>query len=540
LRHSFPHKFILFLLIFFFSCGFSQEHPRSGDIKQNLIKKDLLSFTNDKFQGRDAGSPGNQLAANFITERLNLLGLQPLSAESETSAQSQYFQKFEIIGINPAEISSNLSMIVDDSILTLQKDRDYYYFFNSDRKLNNRSDIVFAGYAINAPEYNYDDFNGLDIKNKIVLAFYGEPLQKDSLLFFNGTHQTEFMMEDWKARTVAQGEGRALILMPTPDNRETYNSMLKRKSRSKSTKNFVLREDISVPVIYLSAEFAEKWVGKWVNSYFESENERIRSLVDTKTVNKIRWTAPEWIISTANLKLTYDKPEIRTCNNILAVKPGNGTVDEYILVGAHYDHEGMKEGEIFPGADDNASGTIANLHVASAFAGLSADEITKRHVIFAFWDAEEKGTLGTRYFVDHSPVPLKSIKLAINMDMIGRDASFKFAALRQPMTTENAENQVMLFYSAQSPKLKNLALDVNQDTQLDLKFDPNVYFTSGSDHRSFHNRQIPIVTADKINFEKLTRITRHISNFSYMMGTKMDIPEFNRSILSAPEGDFTR
>jgi Zn-dependent M28 family amino/carboxypeptidase len=226
-----------------------------------------------------------------------------------------------------------------------------------------------------------------------------------------------------------------------------------------------------------------------------------------------------------------------------------------VLVGAHYDHEGIKNGEIFPGADDNGSGTVANLQVASAFAALSNAELADYHVIFAFWDAEEKGTLGTRYFVEHPPLPLTQIKTVLNMDMIGRDASFKFAALRQPVIDENAENQVMLFYSAQSPQLKKLALDVNSTTKLDLKFDPNVYFTSGSDHRSFHAREIPIVwyftgfhtdytsprdTADKINFEKLTRITRHIANFSYKLANSESLPVFDKSILYTPEGDFTR
>ena len=555
LRHYYSPKFIFVLLIFIYSFGCAQEHPNSESIKRKLIEKDLVAFTDEKYQGRDAGSEGNRLAAEFISERLNSLGLQPLSPEPGMTGLTQYFQKFEIVGINPAEISGRISIIVDDSILALQKGKDYHYFFNSVQQLNDSSEIVFAGYAIDAPEYNYDDFNGLDIHNKLVLAFYGEPLQNDSLLFFNGIHQTHFIMEDWKARSVAERGGRALILIPTPDNRESYTRMLKRKSRAKSVKNFILREDVSVPVIYLSDEFAERWTGSWIINHFAAENKRIRALVSGEIAEKLHWTAPEWDLSTGYIRLTYREPEIRTCNNILAVQPGNGKLDEYILVGAHYDHEGMKDGEIYAGADDNASGAMANLHVAAAFAGLAPDEVTNRHLIFAFWDAEEKGTLGTRYFVDHTPVPLENIKMAFNMDMIGRDASFKFAALRQPMVDENAENQVMLFYSAQSPELRNLAMFVNRNTQLDLKFDPNVYFTSGSDHRSFHARQIPVVwyftgfhtdytsprdTADKINFEKLTRITRHIANFSYEFANKTDLPVFNKSILYAPEGDFTR
>jgi hypothetical protein len=546
---------ILVVLIFIYSFGCTQEHPNVTEIKQKKIEKDLVTFTNEMFQGRDAGSEGNKMAADFISKRLDSLGLQPLPQIPGDAASNQYFQEFEIVGINPGEIYSSFSITIDDSVLFLQKDKDYHYYFNSRRKLSGSSEIIFAGYAIDAPEYNYNDFHGLNIENKIVLAFYGEPLQNDSLIFFNGSHQTQFMMEDWKARAVAERGGVALILMPTPDNYKYYSRMLNRKSKPKASKNFVLKEDLSVPLIYLSADFTQEWSGPWIEKHFTTENERIRSLVSGKSVEKLQWTAPNWEKSMAKIELTYSEPENRICNNILAFQPGYGESDEFILVGAHYDHEGMKDGEIFPGADDNASGAMANLHVATAYAQLDSEYYSERNVIFAFWDAEEKGTLGTRFFVDHPPVPLENIKTVFNMDMIGRDASFNFAALRQPIVEKNAENQVMLFYSAQSPQLKDFAIHVNQTLNLDLKFDPNVYFTSGSDHRSFHARQIPVVwyftgfhtdytspddTADKINYEKLTRITRHIANFSYELANTENIPVFNKSILYAPEGDFTR
>jgi len=226
-----------------------------------------------------------------------------------------------------------------------------------------------------------------------------------------------------------------------------------------------------------------------------------------------------------------------------------------VLVGAHYDHEGVKEGKLFPGADDNASGVTANLQVAIAYAKNQKKLDLKRNLIFAFWDAEEKGTLGTQYFVEHPPVPLEHLKVVFNMDMIGRDASFNFAALRQPIKDEGAENKAMIFYSAQAPFLQDYANDANQTLQLQLLYDPNVFFTSGSDHVNFHSHRVPVVyyftgfhtdytsvndTADKINFTKLTRISRHIANFSYLLVNAEVLPEFDIRILSAPEGDFVR
>jgi len=222
-------------------------------------------------------------------------------------------------------------------------------------------------------------------------------------------------------------------------------------------------------------------------------------------------------------------------------------------VGSHYDHEGVSDGQIYYGADDNASGVSANLNVAMAFSQLSSVNKPKRSIIFAFWDAEEKGMLGSKYFTLHPPVSLESLKCVFNMDMIGRDASFNFAALRQPMVDDDAENEVMIFYSAQAPKLAQLAQQANDDLYLHLLYDPNVFFTSGSDHANFQVHKIPVLyyftgfhtdytspndTPDKIDYEKLTRITKHIANFVYILGDLNVVPDFDESILSAPEGDF--
>ncbi|UCF64745.1 MAG: M28 family peptidase [bacterium] len=543
------------ILLFLVYNGCSQDHPKQMDIQQNLIQIDLTELTSEKYLGREAGLDGNEQAANFISKRLQQAGLLPLKQFAESVKPEEYFQTFEITGMDPSQVKSSLSISTGDRLFTTKSGLDYHYFFNSVQRLDQKSEIVFAGYAIDAPEYDYNDFEGINIEGKVVLAFYGEPLQNDSLQFFYGIHQTHYLMEDWKARAVADRGGNALILIPTPDNLEFYTRMLDRKSKQKTSVNFILEEETAVPVIYLTADFAERWVGPWMESHFKAENQRIREELSQQSSIKLKWHAPELASAIVSLKLDYENPEVRVCRNILAMKQGTGEFDEYILVGAHYDHEGMKDGKIFPGADDNASGAIANLHIALAYAGLNKKDLTKHHIIFAFWDAEEKGTLGTRYFTDQPVIPLEKIRAVFNMDMIGRDASFNFAALRQPMKDENAENQVMLFYSAQSPGLEEFAKDANKDTGLDLLFDPNVYFTSGSDHRSFHIKQIPVIwyftgfhteytspedTADKINFKKLTRITRHIANFSYQLANNSSIPDFDRSILSAPEGAFSR
>ena len=459
--------------------------------------------------------------------------------------------------MKPEDISVNLSIDFPDSLISAINGIDCHFFFNSGRSVDVNSSLIFAGYAIEAPEYDYSDFATLDIKDKIVLGLYGEPLEKDTSEFFYGTHQTKYSMEYWKAKTVAEKGGRALLIIPTPDNRESYNKFLQRRLAEKNQTKFVLTENIAVPVIYLSPEFSDKlWNILWQQS-FESMNQLLRGRLKNSPVQFLSWPGTNIREYPGKLVIGYKNEEIRNCRNIVVYlhNAGVSPSDEYVLVGAHYDHEGVKEGKLFPGADDNASGVTANLQVAIAYAKNQKKLDLKRNLIFAFWDAEEKGTLGTQYFVEHPPVPLEHLKVVFNMDMIGRDASFNFAALRQPIKDEGAENKAMIFYSAQAPFLQDYANDANQTLQLQLLYDPNVFFTSGSDHVNFHSHRVPVVyyftgfhtdytsvndTADKINFTKLTRISRHIANFSYLLVNAEVLPEFDIRILSAPEGDFVR
>jgi hypothetical protein len=529
--------------------------PDVNLINQEEIQRDLYTFTGDIFQGRDAGLAGGHEAGDFILNRLKEYQLKPLLPSNDDINKNTYYQEFQIIGVAPENMSVSLSLQSAGNNYVELNNSEYSYFFNSPQKIDLESDIIFAGYGIEAPEYNYNDFSNIDIDGKVVLAFYGEPLEKDSLVFFNGSHQTKFYMVNWKAREVAKRGGRALILIPTPENSEKYNRSLQRKQKREATKAFILEDNDEVPVIYLSAEIYESWFGEWAQKHFQAESDRIRSLLPNDGGEAIFWKSTDFPVNNIRLALDYKNEEIRDCRNILTMAPGTDNVDEYILVGAHYDHEGIKDGQVLSGADDNASGCIANLYVAKSFSPLKNNQLPRRHVIFAFWDAEEKGTLGSYYFTKHAPIPLNKIKTVFNMDMIGRDASFNFMALRKPMLDEGAENKVMLFYSAQSPGMREYAELANQNVNLNLLFDPNVFFTSGSDHVNFHSLGIPVVyyftgfhtdytsindTADKINFNKLTRITRHIAHFAYLLADRDIIPYFNKEILTAPEGDFVR
>lgn len=545
---------LFYVLLIIHAYLFCQEFPDLSSISEDQIRLDLYELTSAKYAGREAGLQGGLLAGDFISKRLQQLLFTFLpEIPSEKAVNTWLFQKFEIVGVRPSAVQVKFMINRDDSILTLMQGRDFYCFFNTAKMLDFKGLMTFGGYAIDAPEYNYNDFLRENFDNKVVLALYGEPLEKDSLIFFNGKHQTKYSMEYWKAKTVAARGGKALVLMPTPENQDGYERFIQRRLAEKDQLKFVLSEDMAVPVIYLSPQFSEKLWNDFFQQQFELENQLLRRNVERQT--DITWGPAIKIEEAVSLIIDYEIEKTRNCRNIVGYINSTVKNPDYLLIGAHYDHEGMQEGKLFPGADDNASGVVANLQAAGAFAKFIQHSSLKRTLIFAFWDAEEKGQLGSQYFVEHPLIPLDQIKVVFNMDMIGRDASFHFAALRQPMKDEDAENKVMIFYSAQSPFLKDMAIEANRSIHLHLLFDPNVFFTSGSDHVNFHSQQRPVVyyftgfhtdytsendTADKINFDKLTRITRHIVNLAYQLANADVIPEFDSQILCAPEGDFIR
>lgn len=499
--------------------------------------------------------PTGQTAGAFLASRLLAASLIPLQFTDSTEVLENYYQYFDIVGMNPAEVQIHLSVTAAGKSLPFKRGEDYFYPFNSPRKITVNGEAVFAGYGIRAPEYQYDDLSGRELTGKVAVVFYGEPLETDTLPFFEGRHQTRYLLDEYKARALAQMGAKAILLVPTPENQQKYSRLLKRRSHQLHPKTFVLKDETGVPVIYLSAEARDRLMGDWLRQNFPAEIQRLKKWLAEKSGRRFQWKGDRFPAVSIGLSLDYQGEEVRHCRNVLAVLPGKDERlrREYILIGSHYDHEGLVNGQIYRGADDNASGDAANLGVARAYARLTEEQRPARSVLFAFWDAEEKGMLGSRYFVDHPPVDLSRIKTAINMDMIGRDASFKFMALRRPMVDDDASNKVMLFYSAQTPQLKDIALAANKMVGLHLLFDPNVFFTSGSDHANFQPRRIPVVyyftgfhtdytsptdTPDKIDYQKLTKISRHIANLIYILANRSEALPFDSRILTAPEGDF--
>jgi len=235
---------------------------------------------------------------------------------------------------------------------------------------------------------------------------------------------------------------------------------------------------------------------------------------------------------TANVKVTVESSDAPAMN-VWAVLPGSDPIlkDEYVVIGSHLDHLGERRGTIYPGADDDGSGTTGVLAVAQMFAKNEARP--KRSVLFVCFSAEERGLIGSRFFVDNCPIPLASIAAELQMDMIGRSEEESRDGGRLVNRGETAKDNLNVIHlvgtKKMSSQLHELCMQRNETAGFDIEFDQESLFTR-SDHANFAYKGVPIAffftgihkdyhqptdTPDKIDYPKLLRIARYVYDIGF-------------------------
>ena len=365
----------------------------------------------------------------------------------------------------------------------------------------------------------------------------GEPQESDSNSVFNGVRSTKYSIPMLKVKTAAANGAIALLIMRAPVETQLPMEIQIQKYRSRLEKPIIQLPDNSnsPPLIYLLEKTAQDILENEVN-LIEYQEQIDNTLSSNPLLLKY---------TTIQISLKFkDKRQFHS-PNIVGLLPGSSDIlkDEYLIIGAHYDHEGIGKEGIFRGADDNASGVAALLELAQAFSLLPHKP--PRSILFISFAAEEKGTLGSQYYIEHPLLPLENAIAMINMDEIGRNGAATFGGMHNPNLEQEAENYLMLLYSAQTPLLEKLNLQVNEKIELDIDFDPNTKFYGASDHIHFHNHDIPSVfyftgfhldyssvddTPDKINYDKLGKIGKLIYGFSERLLNLESKPLFDHSI----------
>jgi hypothetical protein len=499
-------------------CLFSFAAPLFGapaTIDANRYLEDVKYLASPQLRGRATGSPELEKAAHFIAAQFHSFGLKPIDGRS-------YFQAFDVT-TNARLGSANRFEYSLDGKTTGLKFQDAFIPFNFSSRAKLAGEVVFAGYGITAPEYNYDDYAGLDVKGKIVLLLRHEPQEYDEKSVFEGKVYTEHAQFYSKA-TNAKNHGAlgVILINDRPAHRGDPDELEKFGAAAGPG-------DAGIPYVQIKADVAEAWFTAAGKNLDEIQAEIDRDL------HPRSFAFPAGLRIHANLDV---ERLVRTVHNVAGYLPGE--TDEYIVIGAHYDHLGLGEqysmapsqiGTIHPGADDNASGTAGVIELARWYA---TQPKQKRGILFLTFAGEELGLLGSSFYAEHPRFPLQKAVAMLNMDMIGRVR----------------DGKVYIGGVGSGSNLKATVEEVLPHHHLNIDFSDSTGYGS-SDHTSFTAKQVPVLfffsglhadyhrpsdTWDKIDAPDAVKLLALVSDIADHLREEAVRPQFVRVNEAGPHG----
>lgn len=474
--------------------------------------KSYLSFiASDEMEGRDTPSRGLDTTAKFIAMNLERWGFKPAGDEGT------FFQK--IVLRRDQLDAANSSAEINGQKFKLGED-----FLPNPVAANLAGPLVYAGHGWVVKSKNIDAYQGIDVKDKIVVV-YGEGFPRGiTRADLTGKAGEDYLSPSVYAR---QKGAKAVVAIPDSGMLLRWEQARQRALNTSAGRSFPEKfmSQPGIPLLWISAKMA--------TALFQGEKFDAQALLARGQSGEA--TAPFELSSTKQVRFTIAvKNEKTPTQNVVAVWEGGDRIlkDEYVAIGAHYDHVGLcapgSADPICNGADDDGSGTTAMLAMAEALA--RAKQRPKRSVLFVWHCGEEKGLWGSRYFTDYPTVPLDKIVTHVNMDMIGRSKKTGDANPRN--TNLSGPDQIYVIGSKMmSTELGELSEAVNKsflNLQFDYKYDdpadPNRFFFR-SDHYNYARKGIPIIfyfdgvhedyhrpgdEPQKIDYVKMEKVTRTV------------------------------
>jgi hypothetical protein len=463
------------------------------------LRANVTFLASEASAGRLTGSPGAHLAARYIAAAFEKAGLEP------AGGGEGFFQPFEFTsGVREVEGKNRMELLpasTEEKATPCELDGDFRPLTYSGNG-SAEGEVVFAGYGLVEPaseDRGYDAYIGLDVKEKIVLALRDIPEEvsaerRQELSLYAG--------DRYKAKLAADRGARAFLLVTGP-NSANAGKLIKFREGSRT-------ESVAIPAVTITGDLA----GRLLKPAGVTLKE-LQTSLDGGVVN------PHASVTLGTrVRVEIELERVRgECRNVVGTIPPKGGSDEYVLLGAHYDHigtgEGLgslakddEEGKIHHGADDNASGTSVVMELAAALAeaGRKADASTpRRGVMVAAWSGEELGLVGSSHFVNNPILPLEKIVAYLNFDMVGR--------LR--------DNKLIVQSVGSSPAWRGMLERRNVPAGFNLTLTDDPYlptdatglYTKGVPCLSFftdlheeYNR--PADTAETLNYEGMERIAK--------------------------------
>ena len=458
-------------------------------ITSENLKELLITYASDDFEGRETGQPGQKKAVEFIKEFY-------IKNNIPSAIENNYIQEVPLQIIKTPEVKFTINNKTYDYF------DDYISYSSAPTALLIDSEFIYVKYGID--DEKYSDYKSIDVKGKIVVINGGEPKDKAGNYILSGTKEISKWSNGRQAisskKEAAKANGAKAIIMVDNQLFNRYGPYFKRQQKKGGSNRLsILNQDTEMHFFLVSKKLGE---GLFPNNEIEIP------------------------ISTIAAQINIDYKSISvpmSSENVISYIKGSEKPNEFLVVSSHLDHIGMNsDGEVFNGADDNGSGTVAVLEIAKAFKKASDEGfIPKRSIVFLHVTGEEKGLLGSKFYTSNPVFPLNETIANLNIDMIGRI---------DPKRKSNNRNYIYLIGSDKlSSNLHNLSEEVNNkymNIELDYKYnddkDPNRYYYR-SDHYNFAKNNIPVIfyfngthddyhdigdTADKIEYDLLENRTR--------------------------------
>jgi len=501
IRRSITCIISIFFLIIAASCKNNRE------VTVHELRDHIKYLASDSLKGRLTGTPGDSLAADYIRNELASYGFQPLSGDG--------FQRFKVTTKLIAGPENNLS--VGESQFTAGKDFMPLAFSSSSGLI---SQVIFAGYGFNIDldTLKWNDYQGIDVKGKWVLVLRADPeTDKQASPFI------PFSSDRGKAITAKDMGAAGILLVSGPlfDDSDTLEPL---NSDDFST---------DIPAIRIKRQVADLILSGSGLTVAQLEKKLIESRKPSGFVTKATVSAKAEIIR-----------EMNNTRNVVMVLPGEDPdlKNEYVIIGAHFDHLGMggtgsssMAGDtvaVHHGADDNASGVAMMLELAEKYAHTPGSH--RRSVICIAFTGEEKGMVGSRFFVENPEADLSKVNVMINLDMVGRLQDTKTIQVQGVGTAEGLRELILSHTDTSELKL----------TLIDEGYGP-------SDFSSFYGKNIPVLfystgvhieyhtpadTWDKINYPGMVSLSEPLFNIAERLATSPERLKFTESGPSGQQG----
>ena len=440
----------------------------AATIKQADLREYLGELASDEYEGRETGMKGQKMAAEYIRKHFAAFGIPPVPEAEAKGLLRGYEQSY------PLELSrpGGISLIVDGRPIGFMQ--DFFYFSEKLKEDRETPDIMYAGFGNKGKEV--DDYAGWDATGKTVLVLQdnaGGVAAKDR-------PSADFFQQLTRKANAAEAAGARVLLVASADAHE----MMLQYAHYITSPRMKLGGEIKdeekmkpgIQTIIIDKPTAEMILKRGGLSW-------------KKAIRKAH--KPARTIPCGFAAKYVSGQEYLQGENILGYVEGTDKKDELVVITAHYDHIGMDKGDVYNGADDDGSGTVAVMEMAQAFAQAKSEgHGPRRSMLFMPVSGEEKGLLGSEWYSEHPVFPLESTVANLNIDMIGRTDSAHTNAL--PFVYIIGSDRLSSELHGINVRANETYTKLELDNRFNDENDPNRFYFR-SDHYNFAKHGIPVI-----------------------------------------------